>query len=520
MKIKLFNKKTFVLVSTIIISGMMIMGASLAMAAKKPNIVVIMGDDVGWSNLGCYGGDILGVPTPNIDRLAKNGMRFTSFYAQPSCTAGRAAFITGQLPVRTGLTTVGIPGTDIGLQPEDPTLAEVLKTLGYNTGQFGKNHLGDLDKHLPHRHGFDEFWGNLYHLDANEVFADKDRPTNPEFKKKYDPRGVISGTADGPTKDEGRLDPARMPTYDKEILDHTFDFIKRKAKEDKPFFVWYNPSRLHIYQHLLDEQKGISRADKNGEDNYSDALAQHDIEVGKLLDLLDELELADNTIVLYTTDNGAYKYMWPKGGTSPFRGDKGTSWEGGVRVPAIIRWPGKVEAGRVSSELMSMEDWFTTFSSIAGDPEVKEKMKAGATYNGKKFKVLLEGEDQTDLLLGKGPSKRTKYFYYDEANLTGIRYKQFKIIFSSKRSGQWDDELAPYGRPILVNLLMDPFEQHTDDDYTRKYSEFKNWVYAPLLEMLQVHLQSFEDFPPRQTPLTGDFTKAISGMMNRLKTHD
>ncbi|NRB42929.1 MAG: sulfatase-like hydrolase/transferase, partial [Pseudomonadales bacterium] len=448
------------------------------------------------------------------------GMRFTSFYGQASCTAGRAAFITGQLPVRTGLTTVGIPGTDIGLQPEDPTLADVLKTLGYNTGQFGKNHLGDLEKHLPHRHGFDEFRGNLYHLDANEVFADKDRPTDAAFKKKYDPRGVISGTANGPTKDEGMLDPARMPTYDKEILDHTFDYIKRKAKEDKPFFVWYNPSRLHIYQHLLDDQIGTSRADKNGEDNYSDALAQHDIEVGKLLALLDELKLTDNTIVLYTTDNGAYKYMWPQGGTSPFRGDKGTSWEGGVRVPAIIRWPGKVAPGVVNSELVSMEDWFTTFASIAGEPDVKKKLQKGARYNGKKFKVLLEGFDQTDMLLGKAPSKRTTYFYYDEANLTGVRYNQFKLLFSSKRSGKWDDQLAAYGRPILINLLMDPYEEHTDDDYTRKYSEFKNWVYAPLLGVLGNHLKSFQKFPPRQTPLTADFTVDIERIKKALGTHD
>ena len=516
---KIFSKSSVKLTSMLVVTGL-VFGASLAQAAEKPNIVVIMGDDVGWSNISSFGGDILGTKTPNIDRIADEGMRFTSFYGQASCTAGRAAFITGQLPVRTGLTTVGIPGTDIGLQPEDPTLADILKAKGYNTGQFGKNHLGDLEKHLPHRHGFDEFWGNLYHLDANEVYADKDRPTDAAFKKKYDPRGVISGTVGGKTKDEGILDPARMKTYDKEILDHTFDYIKRKAKEDKPFFVWYNPSRLHIYQHLEEDQIGTSRADKNGEDNYSDALKQHDIEVGKLLDLLDELKITNNTIVLYTTDNGAYKYMWPQGGTSPFRGDKGTTWEGGVRVPAIVRWPGKVKAGVINSELMSMEDWFTTFAAIAGEPNVKEKLQKGTRYNGKNFKVLLEGVDQTDMLLGKGPSKREVYYYYDEANLSGGRYKQFKMLFSSKRNSKWDDQLAAYGRPILVNLLMDPYEEHTDDDYTRKYSEFKNWVYAPLLGLMQKHLASFKEFPPRQTPLTADFTVDIERIKQALGTHN
>ena len=504
-------------IKNLVFACLLMILATVAFGQKKPNIIVIMGDDVGWTNLGCYGGDITGVPTPNIDRLAKEGMKLTSFYAQASCTAGRAALITGQLPVRTGLTTVGIAGTDIGLQPEDPSLAEVLKTLGYNTAQFGKNHLGDLEKFMPHRHGFDEYFGNLYHLNANEDPEDKDRPDSPGFKKKYDPRGVVSGTANGPTVDEGPLTTERMKKFDEEILAKTTDYIKRKSKEDKPFFVWYNPSKLHVFQHLQEKYTGLSRASHNGDDVYGDALAEHDLEVGQLLSLLDSLKLTDNTIVIYTTDNGPYQYMWPEGGTSPFKGDKGTTWEGGVRVPCLVRWPGKVEAGRQSSEIVSMEDWFTTLASAAGEPSVAEKLKNGATYNGKSFKVLLEGVDQTDFLLGKSASKRDFYFYYDEGNLTAVRYKQYKMIFASKRNGKWDGQLQGYGRPILVNLLLDPYERQVDSDITRQMSEHKGWVYAPMLELLGKHLMTFKDFPPRQTPLSGDFTKMIQGMMQQMQ---
>jgi arylsulfatase len=504
-------KKIFSVISAFLLSTV------LAFAQKKPNIVVIMADDIGISNLGCYGGDIMGASTPNIDRLAKEGLKLTTFYGQASCTAGRAAFITGQLPVRTGLTTVGISGTDIGLQPEDPTLADVLKTKGYNTAQFGKNHLGDLEKHLPHRHGFDVYFGNLYHLNASEDPEDLDRPNTPEFKKKYDPRGVISGTATGATKDEGPLTKERMKTFDREILSKTEDYLRTQASADKPFFVWYNPSRMHVFQHLQKEDIGLSRASKNGEDVFGDGMIRHDKEVGELLELLDSLKLTENTIVIYTTDNGAYQYMWPEGGTSPFRGDKGTTWEGGVRVPCLVRWPGKVQAGTQSSEMMSLEDLFATLSSVAGEPDVAEKLKKGATYNGKSFKVLLEGIDQTDLLTGKGPSKRNTYLYYDEANLTGVRYKQFKMLFSSKRGGKWDNELQPYGRALLINLLLDPYERQTDSDITRQLAEHKSWVYAPMLEELKKHLVSFKEYPPRQKPLTADFTKMIEGMIQQLQ---
>jgi len=334
---------------------------------SKPNILVIFGDDVGWMNVSSYGSDIMGVKTPNIDRIGHEGLRLSSFYAQPSCTAGRAAFITGQLPVRTGLTTVGTPGSPAGLQKEDITLAEILKARGYSTAQFGKNHLGDLEEHLPHRHGFDEFWGNLYHLNGNEDLEDPDRPTNPEFRKKFDPRGIVSGTANGPTKDEGPLTVERMKTFDDEVAAKSLDFLDRRAKDGKPFFLWHNATRQHVFIHLKQASEGQSRAGK--EDVYGNGLKEHDAHVGQLLDKLAQTGLDKNTIVIYTTDNGAYQYMWPEGGTSPFRGDKGTTWEGGVRVPFLVRWPG-APAGRVSSDIVDMTDLLPTLAAAAGEPDV------------------------------------------------------------------------------------------------------------------------------------------------------
>jgi arylsulfatase A-like enzyme len=363
------------------LSVLAIVVASVAMTGlaqateNKRNIVVIFGDDIGWMNISSYGGDILGVKTPNIDRLAKEGLRLTSFYGQPSCTAGRAAFITGQLPVRTGLTTVGTPGSLAGLHKEDITLAEILKTHGYATAQFGKNHLGDLEEHLPHRHGFDEFWGNLYHLNGNEDLEDPDRPTNPAFRKKFDPRGIISGTAGGPTRDEGPLTVKRMETFDDEIVAKSLDFMERRAKDGKPFFLWHNSTRQHVFIHLKEAARNQPRAGK--EDIYGNGLKEHDGHVGQLLDKLDALGLSANTIVIYTTDNGAYQYMWPEAGTSPFRGDKGTTWEGGVRVPALIRWPG-APGGRVSSEIVDMTDLLPTLA--AGDTDTVNRLAVSVSF--------------------------------------------------------------------------------------------------------------------------------------------
>jgi arylsulfatase A-like enzyme len=491
-----------------------------AQTARRPNILVIFGDDIGWMNVSSYGGDIMGVPTPSIDRIGKEGLRLSAFYAQPSCTAGRAAFITGQLPVRTGLTTVGTPGAPAGLQKEDITLAEVLKTKGYATAQFGKNHLGDLEEHLPHRHGFDEFFGTLYHLNANEDLEDPDRPTNPEFRKKFDPRGVISGTADGPTKDEGPLTTKRMETIDNEILDHSLNFLDRRASDGKPFFLWHNTTRQHVFIHVGAKDRGVSRA--GIEDIYGDGLAEHDAQIGVLLKKLDDTGLAKNTIVIYTTDNGAYQYMWPEGGTTPFRGDKGTTWEGGVRVPFLIRWPG-APAGRVSGEIVDMTDLFPTLARAAGESDVVEKLKAGATYGDRTYKLHLDGFDQTALFDGESDKSTRKFvFYYDETVLTAIRYQQFKVTFSEKEGGHWDNPLLNLGRPRITNLLTDPFERQ-QGDLNRQMNEHKAWGLTPLLGIVQQHLASFKEFPVRQVGLSANVGKTIEGIQSqllRIQTHD
>ena len=490
----------------------LVAGAAMAQESK-PNILVIFGDDIGWMNISAYGGDIMGVRTPNIDRLAAQGLRLTSFYAQPSCTAGRAAFITGQLPVRTGLTTVGTPGAPAGLQKEDITLAEVLKTRGYSTAQFGKNHLGDLEDHLPHRHGFDEYFGSLYHLNAHEDLEDPDRPTDPAFRQTYDPRGVISGTADGPTRDEGPLTVERMKGFDDEILAHSIDYLQRRAADGKPFFLWHNSTREHVFIHLQDQARGVSRA--GIEDVYGDGLAEHDAQIGRLLATLDELGLSRNTIVVYTTDNGAYQYMWPQGGTSPFRGDKGTTWEAGVRVPFVVRWPG-APAARVSADIVAMEDLFPTLAAAAGEPDVVSKLKQGANLGGRDYRVHLDGYDQTALFSGKSEnSARNHIFYYDETVLTAIRYKQFKITFSEKDGDRWDSPLLSLGRPRITNLLMDPFERQTGD-LNRQMNEHKAWVLTPLVGIVGAHLATFKDFPIRQLGLSADFGKTIEGIQAQL----
>jgi arylsulfatase A-like enzyme len=482
--------------------------------SQKPNILVIFGDDIGWMNISSFGGDIMGVKTPNIDRIAKEGLKLTSFYAQPSCTAGRAAFITGQLPVRTGLTTVGTTGSPAGLKKEDVTIAEILKTRGYATAQFGKNHLGDLEEHLPHRHGFDEFWGSLYHLNANEDLEDPDRPTDPAFRKQFDPRGIVSGTADGPTRDEGPLTVKRMETFDDELAAKSVDFLDRRAKDGKPFFLWHNSTRNHVFLHLKAGAQGQSRGGR--EDIYGNALKEHDGHVGQLLDKLDQTGLAKNTIVIYTTDNGAYQYMWPEGGTSPFRGDKGTTWEGGVRVPFVVRWPG-APAGRVSAEIVDMTDMLPTLAAAAGEPGAVEKLRAGTTYGSSNYKLHLDGYDQTALFSGKSEvSPRNYIYYYDETVLTAIRYRQFKITFSAKMGeNRWDTPLQNYSRPVITNLLMDPFERQLGD-VNRQYNERKAWVLTPVLGLVLKHLASFRDFPIRQVGLSADVGKTIEGVQSQI----
>ena len=441
--------------------------APAAPRAQQPNILVIFGDDIGLWNVSAYNRGMMGYRTPNIDRIAKEGAIFTDHYAQQSCTAGRAAFITGQSCFRTGLLKVGLPGAKEGLSEKDPTLAELLKPQGYATGQFGKNHLGDRNEFLPTVHGFDEFFGNLYHLNAEEEPENPDYPTNPEFRAKFGPRGVLKCKAsdrDDPTEDPrfgrvgkqtvedtGPLTRKRMETVDEEFLAGALDFIDRQHKAGTPFFCWFNATRMHIYTHLKAASKG-----KTGLGLVADGMTEFDGMVGQLLKKLDDLGIADNTIVLWTTDNGAEVFSWPDGGTTPFKGEKNTNWEGGYRVPCAMRWPGVVKPGTEINHITSHEDWVPTLVAAAGEPNVKDKLLAGYQAAGKTFKVHLDGYDQRDVLAGTGPGKRMEYFYWtDDGNLAGLRYDRWKLVFMEQRAeglSVWENPLIPLRFPKLFDL--------------------------------------------------------------------
>ncbi|MDH3643189.1 MAG: arylsulfatase [Gammaproteobacteria bacterium] len=477
-----------------VLFALLVLAAGAAQAADKPNILVIFGDDVGMYNISAYHRGMMGGSTPNIDRIANEGALFTDYYAQQSCTAGRAAFITGQHPFRTGLLTIGMPGSDQGLQDQDPTLAELLKDQGYTSGQFGKNHLGDLDKYLPTSHGFDEFYGNLYHLNAEEEPETYHYPKDPEFHKRFGPRGVLHAYADGPIEDTGPLTRKRMETADEEFLAASVDFIERAAAADKPFFVWHNATRMHVWTHLSDEWEG-----KTGHGLYADGMAQHDNDVGTLLDKLDELGIADNTIVVYSTDNGAEKFTWPDGGTIPFRGEKGSTWEGGFRVPAAVRWPGTVKPGTIINDIFSHEDWVPTLMAAAGKPNIKEELKQGTRAAGKRFKTHLDGYDQTALLSGKGPGERNEIFYFDAgANLNAVRYRDWKIHFSIMEGSINEAYRKSPSWPLVINLRQDPFEVTPDSAlYTRWYGD-QMWLFVPAQAFVGEFLATFKEFPPSQ----------------------
>src|SRR5690349_5214162 len=441
----------------------------------RPNILIIWGDDIGWFNLSCYNHGVMGYRTPNIDRVAKEGAMFTDWYGQQSCTAGRAAFITGQNPIRTGLTKVGLPGADLGLRPEDPTIAELLKPIGYATGQFGKNHLGDRDEFLPTVHGFDEFFGNLYHLNAEEETENPDYPKDPEFKKKFGPRGVLHCFAnpDGTQKieDTGPLTRKRMETVDEEFLDASLKFIDKAHKDGKPFFVWWNSTRMHVFTHLKKESEG-----KTGLGVYPDGMVEHDGHVGKLLDKLDELGLTENTIVMYSTDNGAEVMSWPDGGATPFRGEKDTNFEGGWRVPCLIRWPGKIKPGSVSNEIFSHTDFLPTLLAVAGEPNIVEKLRKGHDTGDKKFKVHIDGYNLLPFLKGEVKENPRKAFFYwsDDGDLMALRYMQWKVCFMEQRAkgfGVWREPLVPLRVPKLYNLRSDPFER-ADEDASMYYDKW------------------------------------------------
>ena len=491
-----------------------------------------MGDDIGYWNISAYNRGMMGYRTPNIDRIASEGAIFTDYYAQQSCTAGRAAFITGQSPIRTGLLKVGLPSAKEGLSDKDPTIAELLKPQGYVTGQFGKNHLGDRNEFLPTVHGFDEFFGNLYHLNAEEEPENEDYPKAseyPNFRNNFGPRGVLHCFATetetpgedtrfgawGKQKceDTGPLNKKRMETVDGEFLDASLNFIDHAAKDKKPFFVWFNSTRMHIFTHLKPESKGVT-----GLGVEADGMVEHDGMVGTLLKKLDDLGIADNTIVIYTTDNGAESFSWPDGGTTPFRSEKNSNWEGGYRVPAVVRWPGVTKPHTEINGIFASEDWLPSLMAAAGQPDITNKLLQGYDAGGKTFKVHLDGFDQRDLLSG-GPTKRHAFFYWtDDGNLAGLRYDQWKVVFLAQRANGlkvWQEPLTPLRAPLLFNLRTDPFERANDDsgEYEKWYVE-RMFVMAPAQAIVGSELQTFKDFPPRQKPGSFSIGDAMEKLIN------
>ena len=499
---------------------------------KKPNILVIWGDDIGISNLSCYSHGLMGYKTPNIDRLAKEGMMFTDSYGEQSCTAGRASFITGQSGFRTGLTKVGLPGADVGLQAEDATIAELLKPLGYATGQFGKNHLGDMNKYLPTVHGFDEFFGNLYHLNAEEDPEDPDYPKDPRFKARYGPRGVLHCFAtdkDDPTvhprwgrvgkqkiKDTGALTRKRMETCDDDFANAACDFIKRKHKAGTPFFCWVNFTHMHFRTHT--KPGSIGQAGE-AQSNYHDTMIDHDKNVGTILDLLDKLGIAEDTFVMYSTDNGPHMNSWPDAGMTPFRSEKNTNWEGAFRIPELVRWPGKIAAGTISNEIIQHHDWLPTFLAMAGEPDIMEKLKKGHKAGDKKFKVHIDGFNLLPFLTGKekeSPRKGLVYFS-DDGDLIALRFKNWKTVFLEQRCQGtlliWGEPFTVLRVPKLYNLRTDPFERAdiTSNTYWDWYFS-KGYMIMAAQAVVAPFLETFKEFPPRQKAASFTIDQALEKM--------
>jgi len=497
-------------------------GAAWAAApgGSQPNILVIFGDDVGYANISLYNPGVMGYTTPNIDRIGREGVMFSDHYAQPSCTAGRAAFITGQYPIRSGLTTVGTPGAKLGLQPATPTLAEILKAQGYATGQFGKNHLGDRNEHLPTVHGFDEFFGNLYHLNTEELPEQEDYPKDPAFRAKFGPRGVLKCVAadtDDATEDPrfgrmgrqrctdtGPLTRKRMETVDDEFIGASLDFAGRAKKQGKPFFVWLNTTRMHMFTHLRPEHRQLATPYTSEEDIYGSGLIEHDMQVGQVLDALKKLGVLDDTIVIYTTDNGAEHSGRSHGGTTPFRGEKMTTYEGGVRVPTLVRWPGHIPAGRVLSGIQAHMDLFTTLAAAAGVPDVAAKLR-------QERKQYIDGVNNLDYWTGKATeSARQDFIYYYESELTAVRWRQWKAHFATK-----EDYYAPlvkHSFPVMFNLRADPYESFDTTADRSAMVQSKQWLEGPITQVLGQHVQSLMQYPPVQKAATLDFSKMIEQM--------
>ena len=496
-------------------------GAARADGAKPPNILVLWGDDIGQSNVSAYTMGLMGYRTPNIDRVAKEGVIFTDYYAEQSCTAGRSTFITGQCTLRTGLSKVGLPGADAGLRKTTPTLAELLKSKGYATGQFGKNHLGDRDEFLPTMHGFDEFFGNLYHLNAEEEPENRNYPADPEFRKKFGPRGVLKCKADGKggqtIENTGPLTKKRMETIDDETSDAAIDYIKRQHAAGKPFFCWWNGTRMHFRTHVADNRR--SPAGLTARTEYADGMVEHDMHVGRFLALLDELGIANDTLVLYSTDNGPHMNSWPDAAMTPFRNEKNSNWEGAFRVPAAVRWPGKIKPGTVANDIVSGLDWLPTLCAVAGDATVKEKLLEGVDLGAGPVKAHLDGYNQLPYLTGEAPSSARKEFFYfnDDGGLVALRYENWKLVFAEQRAEGtlrvWAEPFTQLRVPLMFDLRADPYEraQHTSNTYYDWLIDHA-FLLVPAQAAAAKFLGTFRDFPPAQKPDSFSLDEVIKKM--------
>jgi arylsulfatase len=499
-------------------------GGAAAQEAQKPNILVIFGDDVGQTNVSAYSFGLMGYRTPNIDRIAREGMMFTDYYAEQSCTAGRSTFITGQSTLRTGLSKVGVPGADLGLQAVDVTMASALKDLGYATGQFGKNHLGDKDEFLPTNHGFDEFFGNLYHLNAEEEPENFNYPRDPAFRERFGPRGVIKSSADGTIEDTGPLTRQRMETIDDETTAAAIDFMRRQVDAGTPFFTWMNTTRMHFRTHVRQEHR--DQPGLTARTEYADGMIEHDGHVGQLLDALDEMGVADDTIVVYTTDNGPHQNSWPDAGTTPFRSEKNTNWEGAFRVPALIRWPGQIEPGSVANDVVSGLDWFPTLLAAAGDTDIKDRLLQGTTIDGREYRNHLDGFNQLPYLTGESDESESArdYFVYmnDDGQIVGLRFENWKLVFAEQRvqgtMAVWLEPFVALRGPKLFDLRADPYERAdvTSNTYWDWVLDHAYLSYGGQAAIAQF-LASFEEFPPSQRPASFTIDQAVEHMQRSIE---